>query len=676
MPSKAVALADSPTEQLTPARDVVARARARGWELEPSLSVSEWADHKRFLSPIASAEPGRWRTDRTPYLREPMDLLSATSSVNEVCVMKGAQVGFTEAGLNWIGYTIEHDPCGMLMIQPTEGMLKKVSQLKLDPAIESTPSLRARVSKARSRDTENTIYTKRFPGGVLTMATAGSTAGLRSLSVKKLFCDEVDEYRGDIGGQGDPIQIAKKRTNTFRLSKKCFYISTPKKKGLSRIERLYANSDQRRFYVPCPRCGHLDFITWSGFRDFIQQQDGGHHYISWPGAGTATARPLEAYMVCSSCGGHAQEHEKTWMLERGEWRQTWMRDLAEDDPRRDLPSPAMPGFHLSGLYSPAGWLSWGECADEFLKVKMVPEEFQVWVNTVLGETWEERGESVGWQALMKRVEDYPANAEGEQLVPDGVGILVAAADVQSDRLEWAIYGFGAGEEMWLVAHGAEYGDPEKTEVWIELDQRFLELHQHESGQMMPVECAVIDSRYKAEEVYKFCQVRLSDGRRVYPVGGGSIRGAPLVGVPTRGNPYHVPLYTLCTDTGKETLYSRLLVREIGPSFVHFPRWASEEYFQQLTAEKATRSWVKGRGSVRTWEKIRARNEQLDLAVYAQAALYIFGRGKCPIGLAARAEKWAERPKAPSPSDPDVPQVRYPQRLVRPRPRSWVTRPLR
>jgi phage terminase large subunit GpA-like protein len=557
---------------------------------EPQLSVSDWADEYRFLSGTASAEPGRWRTARTPYLREIMDCLSPMNAAERVVVMAGAQIGKTECGNNWIGYVIHRCPGPFLMVQPTVEVAKRVSKQRLAPMIEATPALRERVAESRSRDSGNTVQVKEFEGGLLIITGANSGAGLRSMPVRYLFMDEVDDYPGDVDGQGDPVALAEKRTATFPR-KKIFLTSTPTIKGLSRIEREYLESDRRRYFVPCTKCGHMDYLTW---------REASHHRIEWE-----EGRSETAHMICGGCGERIEERNKTEMLTRGEWRAT-----AAGDGRSA-------GFHLSALYSPLGWKSWAKCASEFLAAKEDPFRLKTWVNTVLGETWEERGDSIEAGSLAARLERYPAE------VPTGVGVLVAAVDVQGDRLEAVVKGYGAGEESWLVAFTQVYGDPAREQTWLDLDSFLKQDFVHESGQKMKVECAVIDSGgMHTEHVYRFARVRLN--RRVFPVKGGSIAGRPLVERPSAHNRYRVPLYVLCVDTGKDVVMSRLLIQSRGPGFVHLPEWVDEEYLAQLTAEKAIRKYVKGRGAVREWVKLRERNEALDLEVYALAALYILG----------------------------------------------------
>jgi phage terminase large subunit GpA-like protein len=271
------------------------------------------------------------------------------------------------------------------------------------------------------------------------------------------------------------------------------------------------------------------------------------------------------------------------------------------------------GFHLSGLYSPLGWKSWRECVEEFLDAKEDPFRLKTWVNTVLGESWEERGDSVEPDHVLARAEHYPAE------VPNGVGILVAGVDVHGDRLEVAVHGFGAAEESWLIAWTQIHGDPGRDETWRELDAFLAQSFDHESGQKVNVACTCVDSGgHHTEHVYRYCKLRAN--RRVFPVRGGSVQGVPLVTRPTMHNRYRVKLFTLGVDTAKDVIYSRLRIPAPGPGFMHLPRWVDLEYVHQLTAERCIRKYVKGKGSTRQWVKIRERNEALDLNVYALAAL--------------------------------------------------------
>lgn len=592
---------------------------------DPDLTVDEWADQKRFLSDTASAERGPWRTSRTPYLRAIMQALSPSHPCRRVVLVGGAQVGKTECGNNWLGYVVDVAPGPMLMVQPTLDTARRVSKQRIAPMIASTPALSSKVQESRARDSGNTLLTKEFAGGILLLTGANSGAGLRSMPIKYLDMDEVDEYPGDVEGQGDPVALAERRTSNFP-QRKIFLKSTPTIRGLSRIEREYLKSDQRRYYLPCPHCGHYDSLTW---------REPGRHRIEFDGRDPGTAR-----MVCGACNRDVPERWKTQMLERGEWRAT-VAEYKGDTV----------GFHLSSLYSPLGWKSWAECAAEFLAARDDRFKLKTWINTVLGETFTEDGDSVEPGALARRRVQYTAE------VPNGVGVLVAAVDVQGDRLEVAVVGYGAGEESWLVAFHQIMGDPgaETRRVWYELDAFLSQSFTHESGRKMRITCCTVDSGgAHTEHVYRYCRAR--EQHRVYAVKGGTETGKPLVGRASRNNRYRVALFVLCTDTGKDVVTSRLRVSAPGHGYCWLPNWVDDEFLEQLCAEKAIRKYVKGRGAVRQWEKVRERNEALDLYVYALAALYICG----PTFLRSLGERAA---RLAAPLEPDT--VPAPARLKAP-----------
>jgi phage terminase large subunit GpA-like protein len=628
----------------------VVAAECDGWRLEPALTISEWADQFRILSAVSSSEPGRWRTSRTPYLREPMDALTPSHPAERVVVMKGAQIGGTELGNNWIGYTIHYSPVPMMMVLPTLDMARKQSKQRIAPMLAGTPELRDRVKDPRSRDSGNTVLMKEFEGGILIMAGSNSASGLRALPIARMFFDETDGYEGDVGGEGDPIALAEKRMSTF-VRKKSFYNSTPTIRGISRIEREFMRSDQRRYFIPCPHCGHMDFLQWSpgGYYG----TEGEHHSIHF-----ADRDPETAAMLCSGCKRLVSEKYKTKMLAAGEWRPT-----SEGDGRTI-------GYHISSLYSPLGWKSWAQCVDEFLDAKNDPFKLKTWVNTVLGETWEERGTSVEPHVLRARCENYPAQ------IPHGVGVLVASVDVQGDRLEVLTKGYGAGERSWIVAFQQIYGDPASAKTWADLTEYLATPLKHEGGRSFAVERVVIDSGgAHTQRVYEYCAARQGLSPIMFAIKGASYSGKPLVERPTTHNRFRLPLFMLCVDTGKEVVLARLQIADRDSAgYMHFPiaDWLDDEYFEQLTAEKAIRKYVKGRGAVREWVKIRERNEALDLEVYALAALYIMGP-QFIRALGDRARLWGAAPDAiegpaggPAPAAPAGP----PRPIRRP---GWVNR---
>ena len=628
----------------------VSAAYRRGLEPEPELTVTDWAEAHRMLTGRSSAEPGPWRTARFPYTRAIMDDLSAYSLVQRVALMGGRQVAKTEIGLNWVGYVIHHAPGPMLYIEPSVDMAKKTSRQRIAPMIEETPALRERIVKATSRSPGNNMFVREFPGGILMLTGSNSSAALRSTPIRFLFANEADEYPDAVDTKGSALSIAEACTNNFP-NRKIFINGNPGVRGASRIEREYLRGDQRRYHIPCPACGHMDYLTWSGYRDFVTQSDAGHHQIHWD-----EGAPRTAHMLCGKCGARADEHEKEAMFAAGEWRPT-------AEPQDHLTH----SYHLSSLYSPFGFKSWADCAVEFHAKKDDPSELRGFVNDVLGETWEERTDRVEAETLAGRLERYPAQ------VPEGVGVLVAAVDVQGDRLEVLVKGFGAAEESWLIEWEAFLGDPAQGEVWLAADKYLAGTFTHQSGMPCRVECVTVDSGgHHTDEVYRFCKARtvrrLAPGwqQQVYAVKGGAEVRLPLVGRPSRHNRYRTPLYVLCTDTGKGTVLARLRLPVPGPGYIHLPAGLDPEYCAQLVAEKAVWRYSRGHKG-RVWQKVRDRNEAFDLEVYALAALKIMGE---PFirELGTRAQRWAAwRPAAGA-----VPEghtaVSVPQRR---RPRGWV-----
>jgi phage terminase large subunit GpA-like protein len=360
-----------------------------------------------------------------------MDCLSPYSNYEKVVFMKGAQIGGTECGNNWIGYIIDKAPGPMLVVQPTVEMGKRWSKGRLAPLIEDSPNLRDKVKDPRSRDSGNTVQSKEFPGGVIVVTGANSAVGLRSMPVRYLFLDEVNAYPGDVDGEGDPVSLAVQRTSTF-TRRKILLVSTPTIQGLSRIEQEFEVSDKRYFHVSCPFCGHYQKLIWAN--------------VKWG------SDPTKAYYECENCHKHIQNHHKTEILEKGKW-------IAEN------PGSRIAGFHLSSLYSPVGWFSWGEAAQSFLDAKDNEQLLKVWVNTTLGETWIDKGEAPDWERLFERRENYKIG-----IVPRGGLVLTAGVDVQKDRIECEIVAWGSDKQSWSVDYKIIDGDTVKPEVWNELDK--------------------------------------------------------------------------------------------------------------------------------------------------------------------------------------------------------------
>lgn len=581
-----------------------------------SLTLSEWADAYRMLSPEASAEPGPWRTDRVPYVRGIQDACTEPG-VQRVVAMMASQSGKTEIELNLAGYHIHQDPSPILALQASLEAAQTWSTDRLAPMLRDTPVLRGRVHEAKTRTSANTLRHKLFPGGHITIVGANSAVGLSMRPIRILLADEVDRFPPSAGSEGDPLALAEIRTTTF-WNRKIVVVSSPTIKGNSRIELEYAGSDMRRFEVPCPHCGERQPLNfWKPRHEDAPPKARG--YLHWDSSDPDTV----AYL-CGFCGTLIGESEKLSMLDGGEW-------VIQN------PQGAYPGFWVSQLYSP--FVRWRDIVAGFYKAKQKPETLQVFVNTVLGEVWEESDSPrADATTLAKRRESYVR-------VPYGVGVLTAGVDVQGDRIELEVRGWGAGEESWLIAHHRIYGDPENAEVWSRLETLLAKPYLHENGEGMRIHSVAIDTGHATLAVYQYVRGRQRIGVRA--VKGSSERAYPLIGrAPKRPNRHGVKVWPIGTITAKDRLFSRLGIVEPGPGYLHFPQpaldGADDEYLNQYAGEKVV-TRVNQRGvRIREYEQT-GRNEAIDLYVYSFAALYLLGRavtdnlGKLANRYVARVE---------------------------------------
>lgn len=610
------------------------RRTAAALRPDPELTVSEWADRDRYLTPKESPEPGIWRTSRVPYLRGIMDLLSASSPVQRVVFMKGAQVGASEAGLNFCGYVIGHVPGPMLIVQPTVELAERFSKQRVASMIAASPPLTERVQPARSRDSGNTILGKEFPGGILILAGANSAAGLRSMPVRDLMLDEIDAYPDDVEGEGDPAALAEQRTANFRR-RKVFVPSTPTRKGFSRIEREFEASDQRFWWVPCQDCGEFQRLEWE--------------QVKWP-----EGEPEDAAYVCRHCGCLWDYVARVRSVQQGEWRAS-------------RPFHGTAGFHISALYSP--WVRIPDLARRFERSKGRPEERKTFWNTVLGLPWEEQAAELDPMGVYGRREFYAADP-----LPELVVLLTAGVDVQTDRIEVEIVGWGRDEERWSLDYRVLRGDTSAKDVWERLDEELSRSFQHPWGETLRIAASAVDSGYQTQTVYRFAAAR--KGRRVWAVKGVPGDGKPIWGRPSKWSRGKSRVFPVGVDTAKSRIYARLQIPEPGPGYCHFPTRYDLEHFKQLTAERIVTQYHRGFPR-RVWVKRpEQRNEPLDCAAYAVAALEGLDvhLGRVADGLRKRAEDRgfdfvAGRP-APPKNDGPPPRPRRPRRSGG---GGWVTR---
>ncbi len=517
--------------------------------------------------------------------------------------MKGAQVGGTEAIQNAIGYFVDQSPGPMMIVQPTVDLAKRYSRQRLEPLFTDTPCLRRKVASQKSRNSTNTVLSKEFEGGVLIITGANSAVGLRSMPARYLLLDEIDGYPVSIDDEGDPIDLAEARQRTYARRKR-LKVSTPTNKATSRILSAFMAGDQRYYHVPCPHCGHMQKLAFA--------------QLKWKQYGLAAR---DAVYECISCEEVIENHHKTQMLERGRW----VPENPDADPRRR-------SYHLSSLYSPVGWFSWGEVAEMWERAQGDTEKLRVFVNTVLGECWEDRGDAPDWQRLFDRRESYAIGT-----APAGVVMITAGVDVQKDRLVYEVIGWGKGKQSWSIDAGVLPGDTAEKGVWSDLDKILDRSFMHESGIDMRIASLAVDSGYNTQHVYSWA--RLHTMPRVIAVKGVSTSSI-LIGAPSkvdltisgRRMERGYKIWPVGINLAKSEFYGFLRLErptsgdaaDFPAGYCHFPQYG-EDIFKQFTAEQlVTRR--KRNGFVQfEWELIPGReNHWLDCRVYARAAAALAG----------------------------------------------------
>lgn len=584
------------------------RIAAKSLRPLPNLTVSDWADQYRMLSSESSAEPGRWRTDRAPYQRAIMDAFTDLD-VRRVVVMSCSQIGKSDIMNNVIGRFAHLAPAPILMIQPTVDMAQDYSKSRIAPMIRDTKVLRDIFQDVKSRESGNTILSKLFPGGRLIMGGANSPAGLASRPIKILLADEVDRFPDSAGTEGDPVDLAAKRMTTF-WDRTMGLFSTPTNAGESRIEVEYTEGTQEEWQHQCPNCGEYHLLTHrSMVMDTETVKDGRkkeHIHVksvSWR---------------CPDCGFTFSENE----MRRQPQKYIAKNPTAIKNHARS--------FFVNCWASP--WISWTDVMQEWVDAKGDPEREKVVVNTRFGEPYERARSYDNVDKLLARREPY--NAE----LPDGVLILTAAVDVQDNRLEYEIVGWGEDEECWGIKKGIILGVPDTAAVWRQLDEQLDREYHFADGTGLLVARTFIDSGgHYTSEVYNYSLMHLA--RQRFAVRGSSTMGVPIIHKYSKAQAYHgrtIPLVLIGTDSGKQYIMDRLAIDVPGPRYFHFPldkpeqdavngvlwnRGYDEIYFQGLTAEEK-QPQKKNCRIVYRWVNIAKdhRNEPLDLRVYNLACL--------------------------------------------------------
>lgn len=580
----------------------VCDAMARGLAPDPNLTVAEWSERYMIIpKSTGSNESGPYRTARTPHAREVMEALSDNHPCKRVVVMGASQMLKTQVGLNWFMASIHQSPSNFLWLVPT-GKLQKRAASRIDKTIAAIPEIRARVAKPHSRDSNNNNDIKEYIGGALYLATAGAAANLSELSVRRVLFDEIDRAKDNVGGEGDPGELAEARQTTFERNRKAYYPSSPTIEGESVIETLYRRGSQREALAECIHCGHAQTLA---FENLIMSEDG-----------------KRAMYPCAECGGLHEEGDKTRMFANGLWTEASAGDGETES------------FTISAMFLPYGWIPWISLMRQYGMAKAKLEEGSeeamiVFYNTRLARCWARSKENTRYDELMNRAEDYRLGT-----VPAGGLVLTAAIDTQAYRLEFKVVAWGEGMECWVVDYQVIHGSPAEQDTWDRADELLKGRYRHASGAMLNISAAFVDSGgSNTQDVYNFTYSRKR--RNIYPIKGHSRPNRPilsskptLVDITWRGKSEKkgAQLWFIGPDTAKDYLQARW-PRTSGPGAVHFSKDLPESYYKGLTAEYRTYGYKKGR-KVSWWEQKKGEaNEPLDLMNYNLGAAYLLGLHK-------------------------------------------------
>lgn len=565
-----------------------------------NIGVWEWSNTYRMLSSKSASVPGKFNGNKTPYMKAIYDDLSPDSPIQEVYLIKSTQVGGTEMGYNLAGYHMHIDPCPILYILPNLSICDAHSNDRLDPMIAETPEIKAVVPEKRSKEGGNSKYRKDFFGGVFSYATAGSPDALRSKPIRILILDEISTMEQDLKGEGDPIMLAKKRTITYP-NKKIFLLSTPGIYGKDLISTEYEKTDANECYVPCPHCGSYQTLEFEGLR--------------W-----AAGKYDDVKYECSHCKELIAERYKPKMFNAYDWRPTQPEKIQKKKK----------GYRINGLYSPLGWLSWGQIAFEWDDAQGSEPKMRTFINTNLAKAYhEQEGNKPEWQRLHERAD----NANHRVGAPcNDVCFITAGVDVQGNRIEAYINGWGEGKRNWCIDYVVLEGDTDKPEVWEHLGNLLNSTYVREDGLELKVIFTAIDANYNTRKVHDFCAKY--DSTKIIPIQGrdglGTIFSAPrTVSLTEAGKQIgKTKIYGVGVSILKSEVYGwlKLDMNEDGtspPCYCHFPQF-DNHFFKSLTAESLRMVKNKAGYSKLEWKKDYERNEVLDTFIYSRAAAAVFG----------------------------------------------------
>ena len=571
-----------------------------GMQPPENLTVTEWAECKRYLSTEASAEPGLWRTSRTPYLRAIMDAFT-DPKIRHIVFVAASQVGKTEVIKNIIGYIIDQNPGSILFVHPTTIDAREFSKLRIAPMIRDSPAVRRRISAPKSRDSGNTLLQKTYPGGILTLCGSNEAHALASKPIRYVFGDERDRWAQSAGTEGDPWELAMARQTTF-YNAKAVEVSTPTIRGSSNIAKSFAKGTMERWKSQCPHCGEFHEIQWKDIRYEAEETVVNHE---------RTYTVHDVFWICPGCG--CVSEETVMKKQPAKW--------VADNPAAY--ANGVRSFWLNAFVSP--WASWESICLKYQNALGDTGKMQVVYNTCFGQLWEDRGDTQDPDTLLGRREVYEAE------LPEGVLVLTAGVDTQDDRMEYEIVGHGHFGETWGIEKGIIMGRPDDPATWDSLDMMvFDRVLRFKDGLGLKVSMSFVDEGgHFTEWVRQFCRNRV--GKKVFCIKGFPGADRPFTGPPKKQkiiikNRYlgTVWQYQLGVDSGKQIIMDNLKVQAPGPKYCHFPLRDDygAMYFHGLLSEhlvpegKVRQRWV--------WTKIQGheRNEPLDCRNYALAAFKV------------------------------------------------------
>ncbi|MCP4477843.1 MAG: phage terminase large subunit family protein [Planctomycetaceae bacterium] len=608
---------------------------------DPQTCV-EWANENFYLSSESSYSEGKWQT--APFQVAILNAMG-NDDINVVDLIKSARIGYTKMLVATMGYMAEHKKRNQMLWQPTDAGAGEFMKQHVETMIRDVPTLRALAPWMGNKDRDNTLDYKRFSNRKQIFVKGGASAkNYREKSVDTVYFDELSSFDPDIEREGDALTLGDKRTEGS-VYPKSIRGSTPKTLPECQISQAVDEAEERFVrFVPCPHCGEEQALTW-GEKD-------SDHGLKFEYKENAKKKKIitKSFYLCKHCAAIINNNQLFDMDSRGRYISesgTWTKDGIAffDEKDHEIETPKHIAFHVWTIFSP--WSPWSKICQDFLNKKENPTKLKAWVNTTLGEAWIEKGEKLEHDHLYARREYY------KKKVPAEVYLLAAGVDVQDDRLEVSLYGFGGlnGQETWLITHDVFRGDPGKPNLWKRLNQFLIDSYEHENGMKLRVAAVAVDTGgHYTQTVYKFCKAR--ESRNVFAIKGKSTRGAPIAGRPSKSNSVKCNLYAVGTDTAKDLIYARLRTNEPGAGYVHFPMgepMVDEEFFEQLTAEKRVTKYKNG-FPYREYVKTRGRNEAIDCAVYALAAVEILNPN---FKALKQTVKRVEKAKPETPSEDDL-----------------------